>query len=133
MMTQLTEHFTRFRRRTVNFAETLLAHLSIGFCVCGVFATGLALQAQVDNLTVTSSTPPPYQANVSITTSGSVIVNGSASVTYTTGSQIYLEPGFTATAGTAATTFRAVIAPPPTYTTITSSPSGRLVTVDGAS
>ena len=113
IMSQLTECPIRFRYTTGHVAKAALHHAALGSWVCGFFAMGLALLAQApDNLTVTSATPPPYQANVSLTTSGSITVNGSASVIFRAGSTISLEPGFTATAGSAATTFHAIIAPP---------------------
>ncbi len=63
------------------------------------------LQAQ---LTITSSTPPPYTANNSITTSGTVTIGSGSTVTYQSGGVIYLMPGFTAAAGS---TFTAMVAP----------------------
>lgn len=61
-----------------------------------------------DNLTITSATPPPFVANKTIVTSGSVTVNGSTNVVYQAGNQITLQPGFTATAG-ASTTFKTIL------------------------
>jgi hypothetical protein len=82
-----------------------------------VLFTGM-LSAQIvpSNLTVTSSTPPPYQAINSVQTSGTVTVNGSSTTTYTGGGQVVLMPGFTAVANSAlgtTPTFVANIAPPP--------------------
>jgi hypothetical protein len=66
-------------------------------------------------LTVTSSTPPPYQANLSVQTSGTVTVNGATTTTYTDGPQVILNPGFTAAAQSFTPTFIAniVLAPKP--------------------
>lgn len=52
-----------------------------------------------------------YRAVNSITADTNCLVNGAASVTLAAGSVIRLQPGFTATAGSAATTFRAMIDP----------------------
>jgi triacylglycerol esterase/lipase EstA (alpha/beta hydrolase family) len=81
-----------------------------------VFAVGAAGQALQDTLTVTSSTPPPYQANLTVQTSGAVTVNGAGTTTYTGGQKVVLNPGFTAVASSGTTpTFIAQIAPPPFY------------------
>jgi hypothetical protein len=57
---------------------------------------------------ITSGTTT-YQATNSITAGANFIVGGSASVSFVAGNQITLGPGFTATAGTAGTTFSAKI------------------------
>jgi hypothetical protein len=59
-------------------------------------------------LTITSSTPPPYTAPSSITTSGTVTIPSGSTVTYRSGGVIDLKPGFTASAGS---TFYAIVAP----------------------
>jgi hypothetical protein len=111
-----------FRAATVK-ERYATCHLKNGLRVCALAALcwacgSPALQAQglPDTLTVTSATPPPYQANLSISTSGTVTVNGSTTTTYTAGSQITLLPGFTAVASSGTTpTFIANIQQPPFY------------------
>ena len=75
-------------------------------------------------LTVSSINGSKFQANQTITTSGSVTVNGSSpypSVVFLAGTQITLLPGFQATApaGSAGNTFTASIAPPDFVVSVT--------------
>jgi len=63
----------------------------------------------LENMTLGSGTTT-YQAINSIT-ADNLTVNGSAAITFTTGNTIDLKPGFQATAGSAGTTFHAVIDP----------------------
>jgi RHS repeat-associated protein len=70
----------------------------------------LAQNLMLSNQTVTSGTQAYAQSN-SITAENGYTVSGSASVTFTAGSQIVLLPGFQATAGSASVTFQAQIAP----------------------
>jgi hypothetical protein len=89
--------------------------LSTAILAC-VFLPVAAAQGLPDNLTVTSSSTPPYQANLSVQTSGTVMVNGAGTTNYIGGQQVMLTPGFTAIATSGTTpTFVASIAPPPFY------------------
>lgn len=79
--------------------------------VVGLLWSSIACLAQnvtVGPITVSSGTTP-YQASNTITTSGSVVIQGSASVVFTAGSSITLLPGFQAIAGTGSPTFEAII------------------------
>lgn len=58
--------------------------------------------------TITSGTPL-FQAPNSITNSSTFSISGSASVLFSAGQSITLQPGFTAVVGSAAVTFHAVI------------------------
>jgi hypothetical protein len=60
------------------------------------------------NLVMNSGTAT-YQATHSITADTNVVIGGSATVTFTAGTIITLDPGFHATAGGSGTTFHAVI------------------------
>jgi hypothetical protein len=81
-------------------------------CALLLGAVSLVGQGLPDNLTVTFATPPPYQANLSVQTSGTVTVNGTGTTTYLGGTQVVLTPGFTAIATSGTTpTFIANIAP----------------------
>ena len=85
--------------------------LALWFCACNLMAAVLAAQCsnptQVPNQTISSGTAN-YSDNNALAAS-SVVINGSASVTFLAGNCIDLQPGFHATAGTAATTFHAWI------------------------
>jgi hypothetical protein len=84
-----------------------------------LFASGLALNAQLPlNLTVSASTPPPYLASQTITTDtvSPFVVNSGANVTFQAGVEIDLLNGFHAVIGSA---FHALIAPPTGLLTIT--------------
>lgn len=77
----------------------------------GFLLGGLPCIAQTDYVapsTAITSGTTLYTAN-SITNGSSFRVSGSASVTFTAGVYVHLEPGFQATAGTGALTFRANI------------------------
>ncbi len=80
--------------------------------------------AQVpDNLTITSSTAPPFTANQTITTSGTVTVNGAAgTVVYQAGTQIRLTPGFRAV-GVSGVAFDARISVPTVTLTSAATPT----------
>jgi len=75
------------------------ATLWLGVCGFAWLAPALKAQALPNNLTVTSATAPIYQADQTITTSGTVIVNSGSSVTFQAGSTIKLEQGFHAAVG----------------------------------
>jgi hypothetical protein len=124
IMTQLTEHLIRLQHGMGNLATAVLPRAARWGCACAFFAMGLVSQAQdtaLPNTTVTSGSSSyaaigALTAGTSSTYPGAVfVVNNSptdgASVTFTAGI-IQLEPGFHAIAGTAATTFHAIIEPP---------------------
>ncbi len=104
---------------------------------CALFALSVAAYAQplpiildLPLTTITSGTVVDL-ASDSITAASGFTVNGSASVTFTAGSRISLEPGFHATAGSATTTFRANIGIPLFPITVTTAPVTNLpMTVD---
>jgi uncharacterized repeat protein (TIGR01451 family) len=70
----------------------------------------LPIDLLLENMTVTSLMPD-YLAHNSITGQNNFIVSGAGVVTFRAGSTVRLEPGFQATAGTAAMTFHAYIDP----------------------
>jgi hypothetical protein len=72
----------------------------------------VATGAFAQTVTVNSSTVPPVSTTGSIATSGTVSVNGSGLTTYTAGTSITLNPGFTANSANGGT-FIASIAPTP--------------------
>lgn len=69
---------------------------------------GIPVDLHLTNLTILSGSPT-YQATHSITADTSVVVGGSANVTFRAGSSITLDPGFQATGAGSGTTFHAVI------------------------
>jgi len=87
----------------------ILLRPALGFCACHLLAAALAAQCsnptQVPNQTISSGTAN-YSDNNALAAS-SVVINGSASVTFVAGNCIQLLPGFHAKAGTAGTTFQA--------------------------
>jgi hypothetical protein len=118
-MTQSIQHRRRCANGTSIPTRKVRRHAATAIRVWGLLALAfagpsLALRAQgvPGNLTITSSTPAPYLANVSITTSGSVTADGTAQIRYEAGSQINLEPGFHAIAGAAMPSFDASISGP---------------------
>jgi hypothetical protein len=82
---------------------------ALWFCASNLLAATLAAQCsnptQVPNQTISSGTVN-YADNNALA-AANVVINGSASVTFVAGNCIELQPGFRATAGTAATTFHA--------------------------
>ncbi|HEX5431886.1 MAG TPA: IPT/TIG domain-containing protein [Bryobacteraceae bacterium] len=98
--------------------------LAIWFCACNLVAAALSAQCsnptQVPSQTV-SSGAYNYSDNNALSAS-SVVINGSASMTFAAGNCIQLLPGFDATAGTAATTFHAWVEAMPSAVSV--SPSG---------
>ncbi|MGB7723152.1 MAG: chitobiase/beta-hexosaminidase C-terminal domain-containing protein, partial [Bryobacteraceae bacterium] len=110
--------------------------LALWFCACNLMAAVLAAQCsnptQVPNQTISSGTAN-YSDNNALAAS-SVVINGSASVTFLADNCIDLQPGFHATAGTAATTFHAWIGasvPSITSLSVTSGTVGTPVTITG--
>ena len=90
----------------------------------GMVLLAAPLSAQLpNNLTVTSSTPAPYQANQTITTSGTVTVSGGGTVAYQAGQSITLLPGFTAIAGSSGTAFIAQMVAPTFTVTSSAAPT----------
>ena len=80
-----------------------------------LFLSGACLAQQGPNLVLQEPTTldagsAQYQATNSITNTATFTVQGAAAVTFTAGNYIQLGPGFHATAGSAATTFHALIA-----------------------
>jgi hypothetical protein len=101
--------------------------LALWFCAFNLLAAALAAQCsnptQVPNQTISSGAYTFSDSNA-LSASG-VVINGSASVTFTAGNCIQLLPGFDAKAGSAGTTFHAQIGTPPQYSLTTAvSPSG---------
>lgn len=111
-------------RTAVRFVRVgkITVRLVLWFCACNLVATILAAQCsnptQVPNQTISSGTPSFTDTNA--LAASNVVINGSASVTFHAGNCIDLQPGFHATAGTAATTFHAWVGP--TVATPTFSP-----------
>ncbi len=92
--------------------KAAMARLAGLLFVSGLLAAWLLGQ----DLTLTSVTPPPFQAVHNITTSGTVTIGSGSCVAFTAGNQIDLLPGFHASAGSA---FHAVIATPLSVTPAT--------------
>jgi len=79
---------------------------STGYCYGQQLSPNAVLPA-----TTLASGSTLYQAQYSITNGASFVVQASASVTFKAGSYIHLEPGFHATASSAAIVFHALIDP----------------------
>ncbi len=114
------------------------ARAALWLLACGLFALGGVAQGQPTDLTLTNATitsgSTSYAATNSITAGPAFTVGGSASVSFTAGSRIVLNPGFQATAGSAPVTFQAsigVVAPPPDFT-VSLAPSSQTVTAGGS-
>ncbi len=94
---------------------------------------GCTTPTSVPNLNVNSGTWPFSDPNALI--SNSATISGSASVTYQAGNCIDLRPGFHATAGSAAITFRAFLGvPTPVIYTLSSysAPTGSTIVIAGS-
>ncbi|MEO8595981.1 MAG: IPT/TIG domain-containing protein, partial [Candidatus Solibacter sp.] len=112
---------------------------ALWFCACNLLAAALTAQCTnptpvLTNQTVSSGVAT-YSDNNALTTNA--IINGSASITLSAGLCIELTTGFHATAGTASTTFHAMIgaasnAPFVTSLTPASGAIGASVTISGA-
>ncbi len=117
-------------------ARAALWLLACGLCGLGGVAQGQPTDLTLTNATITSGSTS-YAATNSITAgspSSPFTVGGSASVSFTAGSRIVLNPGFQATAGSAPVTFQAsigVVAPPPDFT-VTLTPASQTVTAGGS-
>jgi hypothetical protein len=129
-------NYMRTAARFVRGGKTTV-RLALWFCACNMMTALLAAQCsnptQVQNQTISSGTVN-FTDNNALAAS-SVIINGSASVTFHTGNCIDLQPGFHATAGTAATTFHAwedAGAPSITSLSVTSGTVGTAVTITGS-
>lgn len=93
--------------------------LALAAAFTTILASGLLAQSEPATLTVPNTNitqgTAAYQATTAITTGSAFTASGAASVlfqvTNTIGTSITLLPGFTATAGTAATTFKALVGP----------------------
>jgi hypothetical protein len=125
IMIQLAGHLYRFRRVTEKFTKSVLPPIFRWFCVGNLIAVGLLAQCTQDSQTHTSGTFSLLASNCITATS---TISGSASVAYEAGSSITLQPGFTATAGSAGTTFLAIITPVLLSVTTTSLPAGTVNT-----
>jgi len=98
--------------RASKLREVLSASIrpALWFCACNLLAAALSAQCTgtvtpvLTNQTVSSGTAT-YSDNNALSTNA--VINGSASITLFAGHCIELQPGFHATAGTAATTFHA--------------------------
>jgi hypothetical protein len=124
-----TARFVRVRKAT--------ARLALCFCACNMMTAFLAAQCsnptQVPNQTISSGTLN-FTDNNALAASN-VIINGSASVTFQAGNCIDLQPGFHATAGTAAATLHAWVGtgvPSITSLSVTSGTVGTAVTITGS-
>src|SRR5579875_3547184 len=110
-MRSLVVELLRLSNRCVASSPTL-SRGRVWRCVSLLSISILASRAQdlsLSSTTVTSGTAS-YQAPGTITASNGFSCGGSASVTFTAGSQVVLQPGFQAVAGTAPITFHAIIA-----------------------
>ncbi len=113
------------------------ARAALWLLACGLLGLGGVAQGQPTDLTLANvnitSGSASYTATHSITAGPAFTVSGSASVSFTAGSYIVLNPGFQATAGSAPVTFQAGIGVMPVAVVIATNPAGQQVTVDGAS
>ncbi len=114
------------------------ARAALWLLACGLFALGGVAQGQPTDLTLTNATitsgSTSYAATNSITAGPAFTVSGSASVSFTAGSYIVLNPGFQATAGSEPVTFQAgigTVVGPPDFTVILA-PSSQTVTAGGS-
>lgn len=86
------------------------------FGACGLLVSTMAAQCtnptQVPNQTISSGSQTFSDNNA--LRAAAVVINGSASVTFAAGNCIELAPGFRATAGSAPTTFHAIVESAPT-------------------
>ena len=106
--TQITATFTLTANATLGAANVTVT--TAGGTSAGTTFTvnAIPVDLHLANLAMNSGSAT-YQATHSITADTSVVIGGAASVTFTAGTIITLDPGFHATAGGSGTAFHAVI------------------------